>query len=360
MIKILDKYIIKKFLGTFFFSIVLIVTVAIIFDLSEKLDDFMEKEVPVKEIVFGYYMNFAPYFANLFMFLFVFIAVIFFTSKMANKSEIIAILSTGISFKRLLVPYFVSAAVLSIFSLILSNFVIPHATANRLEFENTYLNGTYYNKDRNIHKQIATGVYIYMENYNTTTDMGYKFSMEKFDNNKLVSKLMSDLIMWDTINNVWQVHNYYIRTLSGDSTHQIEFGTIKDTTLSVLPKDFKERTQTVETLNYFELNDFIDAQILHGNENINSYLIEKYRRISSSFSTFILTLIGVSVSSRKVRGGTGLTIGIGLLLSFSFILFEQISKQFSINGNFPPLLSVWLPNIIFLLIAIFVYKLTPK
>jgi len=359
MIKKLDLYIIKKFLGTFFFSIILIVTIAIVFDLSEKLDDFMEKQVPAKEIFFGYYMNFAPYFANLFMFLFVFISVIFFTSKMANRSEIIAILSAGISFKRLLVPYFVSAGFLALLSLLLSNFIIPNATENRLKFENTYINGTYYNSDRNIHKQISPGVFIYLENYNTVTDMGYKFSIEKFENNKLVSKLMSELIQWDSIKSKWKVHNYYIRTY-GDSIHNIEYGTLTDTSLTIYPADFKERATTVETLNYFELNDFIDSQILHGNANINSYLIEKHGRLAYPFATFILTLIGVSVSSRKVRGGTGMTIGIGLLLSFSFILFMQIAKQFSINGNFPPLLSVWLPNIIYFFIAIFVYKLAPK
>lgn len=359
MLKKLDLYIIKKFLGTFFFSILLIISIAIVFDLTEKLDDFIEKEVPLKEIVFDYYINFAPYYANLFMYLFVFIAVIFFTSKMASRSEIIAILSTGISFRRLMYPYWVSATFLAIFSFILGNFVIPPATAIRLDFENTYIKGTYYNKDRNIHKQLSPGVFMYIENYNTTTDMGYKFSLEKYENKKMVSKLMSDLIKWDTTDNTWKVHNYYIRNF-GDSIHDISYGKLIDTALTITPEDFKRRLKSIETLDYFELNDFIEEQILHGNENINAYLIEKYKRLAAPFSTFILTLIGISVSSRKVRGGTGLNIGIGLMLSFSYILFMQIATQFSINGNVPPLLSVWIPNILYLIIGLFVYRLAPK
>jgi len=358
-LKKLDLYIIKKFLGTFFFSLLLIIAIAIIFDLSEKLDDFIEKQVPVNEIIFKYYMNFAPYYAKLFVFLFVFIAVIFFTSKMANRSEIIAILSTGVSFRRLLFPYFISATVLALLSLYLSNFVIPPATAIRLDFENKYIKGTYYNQDRNIHKQISPGVFIYMENYNTTSDIGYKFSIEKFENKKLVSKLMSDLVQWDSTTGKWRVQKYYIRNL-GDSIHEITYGKSIDTALTIYPEDFEQRLTTVETLNYFELNDFIDAQILHGTENVNAYLIEKHRRIAFPFSTFILTLIGVSVSSRKVRGGTGLNIGIGLLLSFSYILFMQISTQFSINGSLPPIVSVWIPNMIYLIVALFVYRLAPK
>jgi len=198
-----------------------------------------------------------------------------------------------------------------------------------------------------------------MENYNTTSDIGYKFSIEKFENKKLVSKLMSDLVQWDSTTGKWRVQKYYIRNL-GDSIHEITYGKSIDTALTIYPEDFEQRLTTVETLNYFELNDFIDAQILHGTENVNAYLIEKHRRIAFPFSTFILTLIGVSVSSRKVRGGTGLNIGIGLLLSFSYILFMQISTQFSINGSLPPIVSVWIPNMIYLIVALFVYRLAPK
>jgi len=359
MIKKIDIYIIKKFLGTFFFSIVLIISIAIVFDLSEKLDDFIEKKVPISEILFKYYANFAPYYANLFMFLFVFIAVIFFTSKMASQSEIIAILCAGVSFGRLMRPYFISAFVLAVFSFVLSNFIIPHATAVRLDFEDHYLKGIYYNQERNIHKQISPGIFLYIENYNTTSDIAYKFSVEKFENKRLVSKLISDYAQWDTTVNKWKVTNYYIRTII-DSTQKVERGIKLDTSLNILPEDFKQRLTRIETLNYWELNDFIAAQRLHGADNINTFLIEKYRRIVYPLATFILTLIGISLSSRKLRGGIGLHIGLGLLLSFSFILVMQISTQFSINSTMPPLVSIWIPNILYLIVGLILYRSAPK
>jgi len=359
MLKKIDLFIIKKFLGTFFFSIVLIISIAIVFDLSEKMDDFMEKKVPINEIIFKYYVNFVPYYVNLFMFLFVFIAVILITSKMAGQSEIIAILSAGVSFRRLMYPYFISALVLAIFSFFLSNFVIPHSNATRLDFEGKYIKGTFYNQERNIHKQISPGVFLYIENYNTSSDIAYKFTLEKFENKRLVSKLISDFAEWDTIVNKWKVTNYYIRTFKDSSQTVVHGGTI-DTSITMFPDDFKQRLTDIETLNYWELNDFIAAQRLHGADNINVFLIEKYKRIVYPLATFILTLIGVSLSSRKVRGGTGLNIGIGLLLSFSFILAMQISTQFSINSTMPAIISVWIPNLIYLIIGIFLYRRAPK
>ncbi len=359
LIKKLDLYIIRKFLGTFLFSIVLIISIAIVFDLSEKLDEFIEKKVPVIDIIFKYYLNFAPYYANLFMFLFVFISVIFFTSKLASQSEIIAILSAGVSFKRLMVPYFVSASVLAIFSMLLSNFIIPHATKTRLDFEDMYLRGTYYNKDRNIHKQISPGMFLYIENYSTPSDIAYKFTLEKFENKRLVSKLIAEYAQWDTIKNKWIASNYYIRNFK-DSTQQITYGDAIDTALNIAPDEFKRRLTRIETLNYYELNQFIDEQRLHGADNINLFLIEKYKRFVFPLATFILTLIGVSLSSKKIRGGTGLNIGIGLLFSFSFILVMQVATQFSINSNVPPIVSVWIPNIIYLLIGIVIYMKAPK
>ena len=359
MLKKIDIYIIKKFLGTFFFSILIIISIAIVFDLSENLDDFIEHDLSLSKIILEHYLNFIPYYVNLFLFLFVFISVIFFTSKMAINSEIIAILSSGISFNRLLLPYFISALVLAILSATLSNFIIPPANKVRLEFEGKYLHSRHYGNSKNIHKQISPGVYIYIEYYDIQTDIAHKFSIEKFENKKLVSKLFSNNARWDTTINKWNVSHYYIRQYK-DTTDIISFGENIDTAINIYPIDFKRTITDVTTLNYWELNDFIAEQRMHGTENIDGFLLEKYRRIAFPFSTFILSFIGVSLSSRKKRGGTGINLGIGILISFSYILFMQISDQFSIKGNFPPLLSVWIPNIIFTIVAYFVYRIAPK
>lgn len=359
MFKLIDRYIIKKFLGTFFYSILLIISIVIVFDLSEKIDDFLEKDIPINEIIFDYYVNFAPYYGNMFMFLFIFISVIFFTSKLANNSEIIAILSSGVSFRRMMFPYFVSALALAILSFALSSYVIPPANKVRLAFENKYINGTFYNDSRNIHKQIATGSFMYMSSYHTDSDMGYKFSLEQFNGKKLESKLISEYIKWDTLKNKWTINNYYIRYY-GKFRDSIVTGRKLDTTLNIKPKDFKMRITAIETLNREQLQDFINEQKLQGTENINAALVEKYRRFAFSFASFILTLIGVSLSSRKIRGGIGMNIGIGIGLSFAYILFMQVSTQFAIGSSMPPLLSVWIPNLLFLIIGILLYNKAPK
>lgn len=359
MLKKLDIYIIKKFLGTFFFSILLILSIAIIFDISEKIDDFLEKQAPLQAIIFDYYFNFVPYFANLFSPLFVFISVIFFTSKMAFNTEIIAILSNGVSFKRMMLPYFISALFLAIMTFYLSNFVIPNSNKVRLAFEQKYIRNPYRNFNRNIHKQIKPGVFIYMESYTVENKIGYKFTIEKFVDNVLVSKLSSNFIQWNPQKKIWTIHNYYIHNFIG-TKETITNGTELDTNIVVVPKDFARRTEFVETMDYFRLNEFIEEQKLQGSENIDVFLAEKYKRFANSFSTFILTLIGVSISSRKVRGGIGLHLGIGLMLSFSYILFMQLSTNIALGGSMPISLGIWIPNILYLIIGIFLYKKAPK
>jgi lipopolysaccharide export system permease protein len=359
--KILDRYIIKKFLGTYFYAIVLIIAIAVIFDFSEKIDDFIEKKAPIKEIIFDYYFNFIPYFALLYSHLFTFIAVIFFTSKMASNTEIIAILSSGVSYKRMLWPYFVSATIIAIFTYSLTNFVVPNVNKTRLDFEEKYIyNKPFSYKNRNIHKAERTNVIIYMESYINNTNTGTLFSMEKYnDNNELISKLMAHDIRWDSIKHKWTINDYYIRTINGNKEKIVSGATI-DTSLNITPEDFNRRSNVVESMDFFELNKFIKTQKLQGAENIETFLIEKYRRLSVSFSTFILTLIGVCVSSKKSRGGIGLHIGIGLGICFSYIVFMQFSSQFAISGTLNPLLAVWLPNIIFAFVAYYMYKLAPK
>ncbi len=357
--KKLDIYIIKKFLGTFFYAIVIIILIAVVFDYSEKIDDFLENQAPFSAIIFDYYLNFVPFFANLFSHLFTFIAVIYFTSKMASTSEITAILSSGISFNRMLVPYFISAVIIALFTFTLGSYIIPPANKTRLAFEEQYIFSRYNNTERHIHRQLAPGVLIYMENYSSTNDIGYKFSIEKFEDSKLKSKLLSDYIKWDTIKNKWTIHNYTIREIN-DMDETLITGREIDTTLNMTPEEFRTRQNVVETMNLNELNRFIDKQIERGVESIEYYLIEKHKRIAAPFSVFILTLIGVSLSVRKTRGGIGAHIGLGILLSFSHILFMQVSHQFAISGSMSPMIAVWVPNILFLFIGIGLYFNAPK
>lgn len=354
--KKLDLYIIKKFLGTFFYSLILIIIIVVIFDVSEKIDDFLEREAPFKAIIFDYYVNFIPYFANLFSALFTFISVIFFTSKLAGNSEIIAILSSGVSYTRLMLPYFISSLILTLLSFILINWIIPPANVKRLAFEDKYINNRFKNDERNIHRQVSPGVYIYMESYNNNYDIGYKFSMEKFEEGELRSKLISDYAQWDTTLLKWKITNYKIRTIQPDGIESIETGRRIDTSLFLTPADFSHRKNVVEAMNYKQLNNFIEQEKRIGSENVIYWQIEKHERFAYPFSTMILTLIGVTIASRKKRGGIGLNIGIGIFLAFTYILFMQISTVLATNANMNPILAVWIPNILYLVIGVLLFR----
>lgn len=355
MLKKLDIYIIKRFLTTYFFSIILIISIAIVFDIQEKIEDFISTECTLKEIVIDYYLNFVPYFANLFSSLFTFIAVIFFTSKMAFSSEIIAIHAAGISFNRFLRPYMISASVITVLSLFLILYVIPEANKIRLNFEEKYIHTNISNEEENIHRQILPGVFIYMDSYNVKSQIGYKFSIEQFDEGRLVSKLVSDYMKWDTVAYKWKIYNYYIRDYKGDK-ETVTKGKRLDTTIMLTPYDFEVREKFVDRMNIVELNDYIEQEKLHGSDIVNELEVNKYQRYSLPFSTFILTILGVCISNRKRRGGIGVNIGIGLLMSFSYILFMQISTTFAINSNVNPIISVWIPNFIFSIFAFLFYR----
>lgn len=350
----------RKFLGTFFFSMILILCIVVVFDISEKLEKFIENEAPVKAIVFDYYVNFIPYFANVFSALFTFISVIFFTSKMAYDSEIIAILSTGISFKRFLRPYFFGAFIIAAFSFGLSAFIIPNANQTRIEFQKEYMGKKFSNKEENIHRQIAPGTFIYMSNYSVASNVGYDFSIENFQGDTLVNKMTSARISWDKEKEKWVIYNWRLREIDGDK-ERYTTGKQIDTLLGFMPSEFSEDPKRIkEQLTLPELDEYIDRMKLRGSANVTEFQIEKYKMLASAFATFILTLIGVSISSRKIRGGMGLHLGLGLLLSFSYILFMQFSTVFATNGEMNPLLAVWLPNILFAMIALFVYRTAPK
>jgi len=361
-LKLIDKYIIKKFLGTFFFCLLLILTIAVVFDFAEKIDNFMERHAPLKAIIFDYYMNFIPYFAMLFAPLFVFIAVIFFTSKMAVSTEIIAILNSGMSFRRMMFPYFLSALFIATFTFVLTNYVIPKANLTRMDFEDRYYHSSSSKRVpvENIHRMVYKDVYVYMGTYNPLSKRGQNFTIEKFsDSGVLESKLSSSSVVYDTTLHKWSALNYYIRDIQGNN-EIIRKGKQIDTTLTIQPSDFSRDPGFVGTMTSHELNNYIDLLKLQGSDELKLFLIEKYRRFANPFAVFILTLIGVTLSSRKIRGGIGMNIGIGLTLSFSYILFLQFASQFSLKGSLGPMIAMWIPNIIYSIIGLVLYKLAPK
>lgn len=359
-LKRLDRYIIVKFLGTYFFAIALIISIAVVFDVNENIDRFINNKAPLKAIVFDYYLNFIPYYTNLFSPLFVFIAVIFFTSKLAENSEIIAMFSTGMSFKRLMVPYMISAAIISAVTFVLGTEVIPTGSVTRLRFEELYKKKKSADYARNIQLEVDTGVVAYMERYENYNKTGYRFSLDKFEDHKLVSHLTARRVTYDTASyHKWIIRDYMIREMRG-MKEVITRGERLDSIIKMEPQDFLITRGQQETMTSPQLREYIRKQKQRGFANIKEFEVEYHRRIAMSFAAFILTAIGLSLSSRKVKGGMGLHLGIGLALSFSYIMFQTISATFAINGNMPPAIAVWIPNILYLFIAIYLYHKAPK
>lgn len=361
-IKKLDWYIIKKFLGYYFFSIALIISIAIVFDFNENLSKFTEHHAPARAIIFDYYANFVPYFANLFSALFVFVAVILFTTKLASNSEIIAILASGVSFKRLLRPYMITCVLLSALSFGLSAYVIPHGTVIRQNFETMYKNKKKNTSAENVQLQVDKGVIAYMQHYDNSMKRGYGFCLDKFQDKKLVSHLTAMEIQYDTISDSkyhWQLSNWKIRKLQGMKEH-ITSGAQKDTTIMMEPTDLVYSKGQQETFTSPELRDYISKQINRGSGNVVQYEVEYHKRIASSFASFILTIIGVSLSARKRKGGMGAALGVGLALSFGYIMLQTVSATFAIQANFPPVLAAWLPNFLFAIVAYFCYRKAPR
>ena len=354
LFKTIDKYIIKKFLGTYIFAIILILAITIMFDINEKLDAFLK--APIDETIFDYFLNFLPYFANQFSPLFTFIAVIFFTSKLADNSEIIAILSSGVSFKRLLRPYMISASVIAISTYVLSAYIIPPANIERIEFTNTYVKNKRVEYGNNIMLQVAPGQIAYMSRYDNTTKTGYKFSLETFKDKKLKSRLTAQTIKWDTAYN-WQVREYEIRNFK-ETREEIKTGKKLDTIIPFEPRDYLIAKNDHEKMTSPQLRGYINRQKERGVANIKSFEIENEKRYAMCAAAFILTIIGMSLSSRKVKGGMGLNIGIGLVLSFSYILFMTVTSSFAVSGLTSPMVAMWIPNIIYTIIAIVLYRKT--
>ena len=361
-VKRLDWYIIRKFIGTYFFSIVLIISISIVFDVNENLAKFSQYHAPLRAIVFDYYANFVPYFANLFSALFVFIAVIFFTSKMADNSEIIAIQAAGVSFKRLLRPYMISCVLISGLSFYLSSYVIPHGNVFRLNFEAQYKNKKRDTSAENVQLQVDKGVIAYIQHYDNNRKKGYGFCLDKFEDKKLVSHLTAMEVQYDTVSDTkyhWKLRNWKIRKLQG-LKETITSGADRDTTIMMEPTDLVYSKGQQETFTSPELWDYISKQQDRGSSNVVQYQVEFHKRIAASFASFILTIIGASLSSRKRKGGMGMYLGLGLALSFIYIMLQTISATFAIQANTPPMLAAWVPNIIFGIVAYFCYRKAPQ
>ena len=359
-IKRLDRYIIGKFLGTYFFAIALIIAIIVVFDYNENIDKFATSNATFKSIAFDYYLNLIPYYANTFSALFVFIAVIYFTSKLAETSEIIAMFAAGVSFKRMLRPYMISAAIIAILTYILSAYIIPIGNKTRIEFEQQYKRKKVVESARNIQLQVNDSTIAYFERYDNRTRTGYRFSLDKFADKKLVSHMTARTITYNTKErHKWTAKNWMIRELTNDK--EVIRSSLReplDTIIKIEPGDFLVSKGQQETMTSPQLSEYIDKQKARGIANIKPFEIEYHKRITMSFAAFILTLIGVSLSSKKTKGGMGLSLGIGLGLSFSYILFQAISSAFA--EQMPVFIAVWIPNILYSFIAIYLYRKAPK
>ena len=358
----IDRYIIGKFFSTYFFLILIIITIAIIFDYNEKIDKFTQSGVSFKNIILDFYLNFIPYFINLFSPLFVFISVIFFTSKLADKSEIIAMKAAGMSYKRLLRPYIFSAILIGVMTFFLGAYIIPKGNVARVDFENTYLKKKKSSITENVQLQVAPGVVAYITQFDNETKRGFGFSLDKFENKQLKSRLTANVINYDTLAEKrysWSVQQYTLREFKG-MKEEITNGAKMDTIIQMEPSDFFYINNQQETMTQPQLQEFIDKQANRGAAGVSTFEVEYHKRFATPFAAIILTIIGVSLSSQKRKGGMGTSIGLGLALSFTYILLQSVTASFAINAGWPAMLAVWLPNILFAIIAFILYKRTPQ
>ncbi|GHT68781.1 membrane protein [Bacteroidia bacterium] len=355
---IIDWYIIKKFLGTYVFTITLIIAIVVMIDINAKIDNFIKTSPSMHAIVIDYYLNFIPYFVNLFSPLFVFIAVIFFTSKLADNSEIIAMMASGLNFDRLIRPYLISAGIIALCTFLLNSYIIPPANVGRINFENTYIRDRKKHYDTNIQLEVEPGVIAHFGSFDNSSRRGRDFSLDKFDDKKLVSRLTAKNITWDSAYH-WKIENYMIRDFIG-MREKITLGEQIDTTLTIVPSDFMISVDDSEQLTTPQLKKYIDRQKERGIGNIQLFEIEYHKRYAMTFAAFILTIIGASLSSRKIKGGMGFNIGMGLLLSFSYILFMQVSSSMAIAGAVSAFVAVWIPNILYIVIAAYLYSKAPR
>jgi lipopolysaccharide export system permease protein len=377
--KILDKYILKSLLSTFFFVVLILLAVITVIDLTEKMDKFAKAGVTGGQIA-AYYLDYISWIASFITPITMFIATVYVCARMAGHSEVIAALSSGMSFRRFLLPFIVGAAIIGAISFFLNGWIIPDSNKSRLEFEVQHIKNKYYFDKRNIHIQVAPDIYLYLQSYNNNTNTGYHFSIERFQDNKLIEKLTANRIEWDSTKLKWTLRDYQIRKIDrifettsrpesnpafepargAFSRDSLVKGTRLDTALVIHPKEFESDYRKYDGMTLKELNTYIRTLKARGSTGVEVYVVEKYTRYSAPFTILILVFMGVIVSSRKSRGGTGLQIAVGFFLSFIFILFFTLFRTFAEAGSTPPEISVWIPNIIFAIIALGMYKYVPR
>jgi lipopolysaccharide export system permease protein len=359
MIKIIDGYIIKKYLGTFFFTLVVFTLIIVTFDVSERLDDFLVRKPTLHQIIFEYYAGFIPFYLNFLSPLINFIAVIFFTAKMADQTEIVPILTGLVSFKRFLRPYFIASSIIFVITLIFNLYIIPHTNKRKIAFENIYVFPKDNSSKSSIHMQLDKHTFVYINNFDNKQKIGYKFILEKFDGDELKQRLIANRIVWDSLKRMWSIQDYSVRDIH-NLRESIKTGVRKDTILDMRPVDFEIHDNIYQAMSMSELNELIRKEKLRGTGALVGVELEKYKRYAYPLSTYVLTLMGVSLSSRKVRGGIGLHLGIGLFLSFTYLLFIQFTTMFALKGGLPPVVAVMIPNLLFGALGVYLLVKAPK
>jgi lipopolysaccharide export system permease protein len=359
VLKTLDRSIIRQFLGTFFFILVTIMLIAVVFDISEKTEDFAKMKATTREIVVDYYFNFVIYYSNLFSGLLIFLAVLLFTSRLAHRTEVVAMLSSGVSFPRVMWPYFLAATFLTGLSLIINHSILPAANKKRLGFEEEHIRVSYFVDEKHLHREIAPGTIAYFESFNVADRTGFRFSLEQWENGALTRKLNADRAVYDTLTGVWHMHDAVLRDMTVEPERVVR-SEEADTLIALRPSDLGQRWETAMAMGWTEINAYIDAKQKQGDDSVMPYIIEKHQRTSYPFATYVFTLIGVSIASRKVRGGTGLHLALGVLLILMYIFGMKLTTVAATNAGLNPLLAVWLPNVVFALVGVWIYRTAPK
>lgn len=357
--KTLDRYIVRKFLTTFVFTIGLFSLIAIFIDISEKIDDFLKKKPPFTTIVFDYYIYFLPYFFGMFSPIFVFLSAMFFNSKMAQNSEIIAILNSGINYRRFLRPYFIAATVLAATFLFLNTMVIPYCDKKRYIFEEEWIHDTKTTQSTNFSYAIPGGTILHLESFNYLDSTGFNVSLEHFKGSKISQRVFANRLVWNKEKNMWTLEYFQRRLFDGDK-EIVQKGQSLDTVLKIRPDEFIVKSKFVSSMTNPELNEYIRTEKEKGSDNINKYYVELYKRIASPFSSYVLTLLAVAISSRKTRGGTGAALGLGIFITFTFLLVIQVFNTLGSSYVMHPAIAVWTPNILFMAIAMYLAKISPK
>lgn len=357
--KKLDWYIIKKFLGAFFFMIAAFCVIAVVFDLSENVDDLITNDAPFSEILIDYYLNFCFHFGNMLSAFIVFIAIILITSGLAQRSELIAVLSGGVSFNRLLRPYFMASTFLVLMSLLIAHIILPEANKVKVDFEFKYIHTKFHISDHHMYREIEPGAIAYFRSITAERKVGYKFALENWEEGRMVRKIMASKAK-SLGDNQWRITNAKIRDIYEDGTEDIRHVAELDTVLNMAIDDFGQRKEIISTMNYNELNRYIEEVRASGSGSMAFVEIEKYSRTSNAFAIYVLTLIGVSIAARKVRGGTGVHLFLAIIIGLTYIFTMKIMTVAATNAGLPAAIAVWVPNILFFGLGIGIYLRAPK